>query len=326
MEQQFLDKLQNLNSKSVTHFYDIDELDWTRPINRNIKWVPEEMNYISYLPSYKLLTDAQKLRYNQLYAMSVCEQFVWLENNLLAGILTDGMQKKELPDELKKGMSIFFTEEEKHSEMFWRTLEKCEPTWYKNDRTFKIFKTSKMQDHFFNTITKYNHNFLVWIWLALFFEERTLDFSKKYQKAYVADKEHIEFNLWQVHYYHMKDEMRHHQMDEIFLSEFYDNSPKWKRKICGWMFFKLMKAYLAPKRNAKVMLSLLEDEFPELKQSDITQRIRAELPLLERDKVFQEKVFGRGAIGRTIELMAKYDEFNPVWDLLLNEKRENFIG
>jgi hypothetical protein len=220
---------------------------------------------------------------------------------------------------------ILFEEEEKHSEMFWRTLEKCEPSWYVNNRKFRIFKTNPIQDLFFHIITKYNTSFLVWIWLALFFEERTLDFSKKYQRAYQANKETLDFNLWQVHYYHMKDEIRHQQMDEIFLAEYYDSAPKWKRKICGHMFFKLMQAYLAPKRNAKVMLSILEKEFPELQGSPIINAIRKELPLLKQHKEFQSKVFGRQAIGRTLKLMAKYDELDSVWGLLLNEKRANFI-
>ena len=122
----------------------------------------------------------------------------------------------------------------------------------------------------------------------------------------------------------MKDEVRHHQTDEVFLAEFYDKAAPWKRKVCGWMFTMLMRAYLAPKRNAKVMLDLLEAEFPELQDGKITDKIRAELPLLEKDEVFQEVVFGRHAIGRTMELLAQYDEFEPVWELFLNEKRENF--
>jgi len=319
-------KLYNLNEKSKTNYYSIDELDWSRPINKKIRWVPEEMNYLSYLPSYSLLSEQERLRYNQLYALSVCEQFVWLENNLLAGILSDGIQNSSLSSELREGINTFFTEEEKHSEMFWRTLEKSEPTWYINNRKFRLFKTNKLHDIFFSTITKYNRHFLVWIWLSLFFEERTLDFSKKYHKAYLADKENIEFNFWQVHYFHMKDEIRHHQMDEIFLNQFYDDAPKWKQSLCGYMFHKLMKAYLAPKRNAKNMLLILEDEFPHLKNSVITQKLREELPLLERNKKFQDIVFGKHAIGRTLELMSKYNEFNKIWSLFLNFSKQDFIS
>ncbi len=324
MEAHLLAKLENINERSEKQFYSIDELDWETPMNKNINWVPEEMNYISYLPSYKRLTEKQRLRLNQLYAMSICEQFVWLENNLLAGILTDGFQDEALHPEFRKNINTFYTEEEKHSEMFWRVLEKSEPTWYKNDRSFKIFKTNKIQNLFFDAITKYNKTFLVWIWLALFFEERTLDFSKKYQRAYQKDKSQLDFNFWQVHFYHMKDEIRHHQMDEIFLAEFYDKASIWKRKICGNMFFKLMKAYLAPKRNAKVIIGILENEFPEILKSNLSQDLRNELPLLEKHSEYQSIVFGKDAIGRTLELMAKYDEFDPIWSLFLNQKRSDF--
>ncbi len=161
--------------------------------------------------------------------------------------------------------------------------------------------------------------------MALFFEERTLDFSKKYQKSYQKDKTKLDLQFWQVHYFHMKDEIRHHQMDEIFLDAFYNDAASWKRKLCGYLFYKLMKAYLAPKRNAKNMLRILESEFPELKDGIITDKIRQELPLLETHEEFQEVVFGRHAIGRTLELMARYTEFDKIWSLFINTKKEDFI-
>ena len=86
-----------------------------------------------------------------------------------------------------------------------------------------------------------------------------------------------------------------------------------------------MKAYLAPRRNAKNMLAILEEEFPELKESDTTQKIREELPLLEKHEEFQELVFGRHAIGRTLELMAKYSEFDKIWELFINATKEQYI-
>ena len=325
INQSHINKLNQLNSQSEKNFFAIEDMDWSQDINHSIDWVPEEMNYISYLPSYKNLDKKYRLRYNHLYALSICEQFVWLEKNLLAGILTDGMSTHNLPKELAEGMNHFYTEEEKHGEMFWRTLEKAEPNWYQGDRTFKIFKTNKIQDCFFSMITKYNTVFLVWIWLALFFEERTLDFSKKYQKSYQSDKSKLDFNFWQVHYYHLKDEIRHCQMDEIFLAQYYDSAPSWKRFLCGKMFHKLIAAYLAPHRNAKRMLNILQEEFPELKDSQVIDRLIQELPLLKLDKKFQEIVFGKKAIGGTLKLLAKYEEFNPIWKLFLNEKKEDFL-
>ncbi len=320
-----IDKLNQLNSQSEKNFFDIDDMDWSQKVDHTIDWVPEEMNYLSYLPSYQRLEEKYRIRYNHLYALSVCEQFVWLEKNLLAGILTDGMSTHDLPKELATGMEHFYTEEEKHGEMFWRTLEKAEPDWYLNNRTFKIFKTNFLQDLFFSMITKYNTVFLVWIWLALFFEERTLDFSKKYQKNYMNNKSKLDFNFWQVHYFHLKDEIRHCQMDEIFLAQYYNSAPKWKRSLCGHMFNKLIAAYLAPHRNAKRMLNILQEEFPELKESPIINNLISELPLLKLDENFQEIVLGKKAIGGTLKLMAKYDEFNPIWRLFINEKKENFL-
>lgn len=325
MQEALIKKLQRLNKSSIDRAFTIDDMNWQTPVDRSVKWAPDHMVSINYIPSCKLLTKQQRLRYNQLFSMSICEQFVWLENNLLADVLIDAMKKTNLSSELKTGLENFYNEEEKHGEMFWRTLEVAEPKWYLGDREFKIFKTNKIQDAFFATICKYPDTLLVWIWMALFFEERTLDYSKQYQKAYKGSVGNIDFNFWQVHYYHMLDEVRHQQMDEVFLESFYLNASPWKRRLCGAMFDKIIKAYIAPKRNARVMLTLLGEEFPELK-THIIPKLKSELPTLRHNNEFQEMAFGRHAIGRTLELMARYNEFDPVWSHLLNETKSMHIN
>jgi hypothetical protein len=187
MKEKLKNKVIKLNKLAHERYFGIEEMDWDRPVDPTKCWTPPEMVPLAYLPSYDLLTSEHKLRFNQLYGLSICEQFIWLEETLLAGVLDYFLEKDDLDPELRKALSYFSTEEKKHSEMFFRVLEKSCPKWYKN-RELQIFKTNKIHDFLFGTICRFPEVFMVWVWLALFFEERTLDFSKKYQKIYAKIK------------------------------------------------------------------------------------------------------------------------------------------
>ena len=323
MEEILIEKLNRLNSQAVKRFYDIEELDWTRPVDFSINWTPESMVALKYLPSYKLLSEEQKRKYNQYYAISICEQFVWLEQHLLSEVLVDAMKKTDLPKELREGVEHFYEEEEKHSEMFWRVAQKAMPSWYP-ERKFKIYELTNTQNFFFNTMCKHPDTILAWIWMALFFEERTLDYSKHYQRAMKGSDEEVDFNFWQVHYYHLLDEIRHQQMDEVFLAQYYDKASSWKRKMCGVMFSNIMYNYLAPKRNATKILNMMTIEDPSMKEA--ANKLIIELPTLRHSSEFQKATFGRQAIGRTLELMANYNEFDSIWKHLIHENRSDHQG
>jgi hypothetical protein len=317
------EKLDKLNQQAQEKAYTMDDMDWSKDIDFTKQWSPESMGSLYYLPSYNLLTKEHKLRYTQMFAMSICEQFIWLEEILLRGILLQKMKDFDDDPKFKKALEFFLEEEEKHSAYFWKILQKAHPEWYP-EKKFKIYKIRKSDSKFFDLISKHSGKILVWIWLALFFEERTMDYSIRYQKAYKGNEEDIDFNFWQVHYFHMLDETRHHQMDEIFLEKFYNGSSSWKRKLAGWMFTLIMKSYVAPKRNANVILDMMKEEFPELGANGVVEKLRAELPLLKGNKEFQDVYFSKSAVGKTMSLLSRYPEFDRVWELFVNYKKSDF--
>lgn len=323
MQEKLREKVVKLNKLAKERAFGIDDLDWNQKVSRDKDWTPPEMVPLAYLPSYDFLTQAQKKRFNQLYGLSICEQFIWLEETLLAGVLDYFLEKDDLDPELRTALTYFSNEEKKHSEMFFRVLEKSEPAWYK-DRKLQIFKTNFIHDILFGTICKFPEVFMVWVWLALFFEERTVDFSRKYQKIYAKTKdEEVDFNFWQVHYYHMLDEARHHQMDEVLLERFYDKAAGWRRSLTGWMFKKILFAYLGPKRNAKKILDIMSYEFSDL-TPELVSKLKAELPLLREHAKFQEVNFGKAAIGATLKLIADYPEMDGVWDIIQTADKKDF--
>lgn len=323
METRLVERLQRLNKQSVDRAFTVEALDWTKPIDKSLKWTPDEMITISYLPSYDLLTNAQKLRFNQLIGLSICEQFIWFENVLLNPALRSCKRIYKLNPEMNEAIDHFMEEEDKHGEIFLRMLMKAEPENYSKENPLRIFKLSKTQNFIMKIVTKFPQIFLWWIWIALFFEERTLDISKKYNKA-LKEKD-VDWNFWQCHYYHMLDEVRHQQIDECFLATFYNKANPILRKINAKVFINFISSYFGPKRMATRILELMQEEFDDLSTETINT-LKDEFDTLRTNVEFQRSAFSRQGLGRTYELLAQYDEMDDFWDLLIEESKEDHLG
>src|SRR4051812_38125006 len=68
--------------------FELPKKEFYSAIDRNNLWFPEELTVWWHLKSYSSLSRAAKLRYNQLYSVSVNEIFGIFERDFLAPILT----------------------------------------------------------------------------------------------------------------------------------------------------------------------------------------------------------------------------------------------
>ena len=237
-----------LNRKAVDNAYGLEDLDWSLVPDRKLPWAPEVISPLSHLPSYALLPDAARLRYNQLFAMGVSEQFIWLEQHILVNTLGKLLEDKKLPSALREALGHFVAEEEKHTAMFWRVLERSEPEWYPR-REFRLFNVSPLQQVLLDVVLRHPRVFLVWVWAAVFFEERTVDYCRHYRWAVRDRSGGIDPLYAQLHEYHFKDEVRHYQLDQHLLSWLYDPQPRWKKRLCARMFQGLMRGLRVPEAH-----------------------------------------------------------------------------
>lgn len=315
-----IETLEALNKKSVSMAYGIEALDWARPLDRGKLWSPEHISPLTHLPSYARLNAEQRRRYNQLFAVGVCEQFVWFEQHLLCVVLRKLLaEERDIPPQLREAIEHFIVEEDKHSEMFWRMCEKAEPALYPT-RRFKLFNTSRLQSLVTNFMLKRPRTFLLWIWAAIFFEERTVDYCRQYRKAVKADPAQLDPSFCELHEFHFKDEARHYQLDQHLLTWLYDPEPAWKKSLAARMFKQLMKAYVSPRRTSQRILDQLGVEFPGL-TAEVLPALRAELPSLKTSRSFHQAAFSRDAVPRTMELFAEYPEHDGLWELFLLEDK-----
>lgn len=314
------DSLEVLNRKAVENAYGLEDLDWSRPIDHARWWSPEEIAPLYYLPAYSLLSPEEKRRYNQLFALGVCEQFIWLEEHILVDTLRKVLDGRDAPPPLRRALETFIAEEVKHTEMFWRVLERAEPAWYAR-RAFRLFNISAPQQALLDLVLRFPRTFLVWVWTAIFFEERTVDYCRHYLKTAKADPARLDPTFVMLHEYHFKDELRHYQLDQHILAWMYDPQPAWKRRIAGAMFGKLMRGYVFPKRTSLRILEVLAREFPRLRAEAIP-RLKAEIGGVGLSKEFHRMAFSRQAVPKTMDLFAEYPELDPLWRLFLVETKQ----
>ncbi|MCO5166978.1 MAG: diiron oxygenase [Planctomycetes bacterium] len=313
-----VETLEALNKKSVSMAYSIDDLDWARPVDRAKRWSPDGIAPLTHLPAYARLGPEHRLRYNQLFAVGVCEQFVWFEQHLLVPVLQRLLaQQPDMPPLLREALEHFVAEEHKHSEMFWRMCEKAEPAMYPT-RAFRLFNVSGPQGLALNVLLARPRTFLLWIWAAIFFEERTVDYCRQYRKAEKAAPGELDASFVELHEFHFKDEARHYQLDQHLLTWLYDPEPMWKRRLAARMFKVLMRSYVSPRRTSRRILEVLGGEFPDLK-AQVIPALLAELPLLRTSRSFHQAAFSRDAVGKTMELFAEYPEHDGLWELFVLE-------
>ena len=316
-----LDSLATLNRKSCELAFGLEDIDWSIAVDPAKPWMPGGIGTLLFLPSYPLLEAEEQLRYNQLHALGIIEQFIWLEQDLVITPVRFLARKREVPQELREALWHFAEEEDKHIAMFWRLLATSEPQWYPTRRS-RLFRVTPLQQYLVTRITKRPELLLVWIWITIFVEERTIFLSREYMNARKVTPGTVDELHTQVHEFHFRDESRHYQLDQHLLTWIYDVQPAWKKRLCGWMFAKLIRSYVFPHRTALRTLAVLEREFPRLRQS-ITPQLRAELPGIGFNLEFHRRMFSRRALPRTLALLAEYPEHDRVWKLLLAERKRD---
>ena len=300
-----------LNKLSEARTFSLDDLDWKAKLDLNLNWTPESFVSLSYLPSYQQLSAEHKRRYNQLNALAICEQFVWFEEDLLCKVLRTVLRTRTLAPELSTCLQHFIAEEERHSEMFTRILRKAEPEFYTTNK-YQFFGLGNTQIKFFETVTKRPNLFLVWIWMAIYFEERTLHISRSYRREELRPGDPtIDGTFARAHFLHMIDESRHLQIDQYLLESFFETEPRWKRQLGAFLTNQVFEAYRAPKRISRKILSKMKLEDPT--GARIFDQLITELPLLATDSNFKDVMFGKEALGRTRELLKIYPEMRAAY-------------
>lgn len=276
-----------------------DTIDFSR-------WfMPEELTPFYFTPAYATLTEAQRLRYNQLNALYFNEQTMFFEKSLARNFLGYFLEQP-LPEDLKAGLRQFLAEEEQHTAMFKKLNRQCAPEIYTR-RDFYFIQVPTVAAKILDAISKRPHWFPFVLWFAQLQEERALFFGRTFMNA--ADG--LEPHFVAAQRKHLADEIGHVRWDEKLLEWVWPETGAWLRNINVRLLAWMMKEYFTkPKRAALRVVAALANEFPQL-QSRLPEYCR-QLRALENDPVFCRSLYSRANVPMTFKRFDAWPEFKSL--------------
>lgn len=306
-------ELQQINQLSQTKSIDIPSTEQLKT-SRFEKWSPDSLAPWTYLPSYEDLTEDMKLRYNQLHALSINELFIWFEEKLLLPILEQMIQNKAFDADFRIACQNFYNEEIKHSEMFYRLSLTSTPEMYTNSKFYFLKKNLNPARYLMEKSLNFPNLLGLWCWVLIFFEERTLMFSKEFIKAKGQVSQAFSF----VHQLHMIEEARHVQMDEHFITRIYSKASPLTRKMTALLFKQVLNSFSSPRFMSKAIAERMKLEFIRPLEHDLIDQVLAELSKLKTNNKFQYQFFGPHATRETFSQIKNYPEFDHLHSYFKN--------
>lgn len=276
-------------------------------------WFPEHVTPWFYLRGYAGLSREMRLRYNQLYALGTHEGFIALELDFLYPILKEICASGVLGAAETEAFMNFADEEKKHAEMFLLMNKTAAPDFYR-DSNYYLTTYDGMKPFFWMHLISKNWKLMgVWIWLALFFEERTIMYSKEYLRSRTPDLSPL---FVQAHRLHMLEEIYHVQLDEVLVERFYEPLGFFRKRAAARMLQGVIRSYLSPRRLSISIAKVLKTEFPDPTAAHAIETCMQELPSLSGNAAFKKQFFGPDATKRVLRLLQKHPEMKPIVDLL----------
>ena len=212
-----------------------DRVPWDRGPDAGKLWVPQNQTPLPETSLYASLTEEQRLRYNQYFALELSEEFIWLETYALVPHVKRLLKGQVPTPAFRVLLESFVVDEQNHTAAVWKLLRMARPDLYpKND--FFFFKPPPSVVGMV-TITGWLPRLLSGgSLLAGLLEEKTINISHRYQEA----NDDVDPLFATVFTLHALDEARHCKIDSLIT--------EWlippQRKLWKWINGKVLGALL----------------------------------------------------------------------------------
>jgi len=275
------------------------------PIDFSKRFIPEQLTPLYHTSGYSRLSDAQRLRYNQLHASYFNEQTIFFESAMAQHILR-GLLSRRLPDGVANGLRTSMSEEAQHSELFRDLNRKCLPQHYANG-DFHFISIPLLASVCLGQWVRHPRFFPFFIWLLLIQEERALFCAK----AFLDDAGELEPNFVAIQRRHLADEVNHIQSDEALLDWTWQTTGKLSRGINARLFAWMMGEYFTtPKRSGLRVVAELVKEFPVLQPR--WPELRDEVLQLSHNREFNLLSYSRNVTPKTFARFDQWLEFRSL--------------
>ena len=277
------------------------------PIDYSRLFIPESLTQLYYTPQYSQLDSVQRRRYNHLYAAHTNEQFIFFEhavgNAISRSLLPVLLELGEVA--LHERLCKMIEQEEQHQRMFEKLNQEIFPNLYSDSSHFFIAPSRSMRC-LLDAITLFPCNLHFLLWIALFFEE----FSAEFSRTVLLDAENsgmLEPRFVTLHRQHLCDEVHHVRLYPDLIRAVISRCPQWRRTLNGRILKLAIREMLAPKRSGIAVLRQLINEHSELRpqQQQLEQATRA----LKNSDEFFNALFAPDRLPVMHKLFCEFPEF-----------------
>ncbi|MDO5692829.1 MAG: diiron oxygenase [Pseudomonadota bacterium] len=278
-------------------------------IDRSLPFVPEHHTQLYYTPAYATLSDAQRLRYNQLFALRINEYIMLLESDLIDALLPSLLRDARVRGDaaLSAAVRTMIDEERRHHAGFAAFNRACRPDLYPpgHDRCFARMPAA--QRWAFGALALLSSRWRFGLWYLMAMEESSKSLAREMltrphtetlgtlDPAYVA-----------LHRQHLKDETRHLHIDALLIERCLQGH--WPR-VNTWLFARLMAGalHVSPHGSGARVVRQLVRDCPELAPRE--PALIQSLLELRRHRAFRHGLFNRRIMP---ESFALFDQTPPL--------------
>jgi hypothetical protein len=290
-----------------------EEIDWDTPIDRSRWFFCETLTPLYYTRTYATLTTEQRRRYNQLTGMLSNELILRLETGFLDAALGAVVQRgsRSDSDELIEAVWRFREDERRHADRWQRLNLLSEPGWYQAGHE-RFVRVPAALDAAARALARHPFACPVVFWIQLVQEERSIEISRRCLRM---SRDVIEPRYAAVYREHLRDEVRHVQLDCHLIERFHASQSLAIRRVTAALFrWVVANMFLKPSRSAVHVVQALVAEYPELRPR-LPAMIR-ELRALTSDAEYQEMMYSRRTTPITFALFDTFAEFHSMSQVL----------
>lgn len=303
-----LDRLEGVGAGQRTR-----HIDWTAPIDRTRWFFCETLTPLYYTGSYATLAPEHRRRYNQLTGMLSNELILRLETGFLDTALGAVVRRRGrgVADELIDALSRFREDEQRHADAWRRLNELSEPEWYRHGHQHLV-RVPAALDTVARTLARHPLACPVVFWIQLAQEERSIEISRRCLRM---PSETIEPRYAAVYGEHLRDEVRHVQVDCHLIERFHASQSLAVRRVTATLFrWVVANLFLRPSRSTVRVIDTLALEHPELRPA--VPRMVRELRALVGDDEYHQMMYSRRTTPITFGLFDAFPEFHSMTRVL----------
>jgi hypothetical protein len=267
------------------------------PVDLRKPFVPEEYTQLYYTPVYRDLHREHRLRYNQLFGVRINEYIMMLEADLVERLLAPLRRHPNVAGNaaLVRCIDTMIEEEKHHYRCFAALNRACFPAMYETrERYFSDLPW--LTRALFAAAGLVAGRFAFALWYLMAMEESSTALARDLTRHPVTQTlGEIEPVFAALHREHLKDELRHLQIDGILLDLCMASCGRAARLLNATLFKSMLGAVTRPTRSGsgiKVIRELVR-QMPEL--SFRKNQMIEEVLALRNDKAFQTSLFNRKA-------------------------------